>query len=88
MTNKKYWILYVWVTSDLVKRIYQHKEWIIDWFTKKYELKILVYYEVCPTIQSAIMREKQLKWWNRKQKIELIESINKDWHDLYNIIIE
>lgn len=88
MTNKKHWTLYVGVTSNLLQRVYQHREWVIEWFTKRYWLKLLVYYEQCPTIESAIIREKQFKWWNRTYKTELIESINKDWNDLYNTIIE
>ena len=88
MTNKKQWTLYVWVTSNLIKRIYQHRESLVEWFTKKYWLKNLVYYETCPNIETAILREKQLKWWNRITKIRLIESINPDWNDLYNYILE
>ncbi len=86
LANKKDWVLYVWVTSDLIRRIYEHKEWFIDWFTKKYCVKKLVYYEECSDIKDAIVREKQLKWGNRQKKIELIESINKNWNDLYEDI--
>lgn len=88
MTNKKQWTLYIWVTSNLIKRIYQHRESVIEWFTKRYWLKKLVYYEICPNIETAIIREKQLKWWNRATKITLIESTNPDWNDLYDNIIE
>ncbi len=87
LATKKDGVLYVWVTNDLARRIYEHKEWMVDGFTKKYFVKKLVYYEECPTIESAILREKQLKWGSRKSKIELIESINKAWKDLYEDII-
>lgn len=87
LASKKDGVLYVWVTNDLARRIYEHKEWMVDSFTKKYFVKKLVYYEECPTIESAILREKQLKWGSRKSKIELIESINKAWKDLYEDIV-
>ena len=87
LASKKDGVLYVWVTNDLARRIYEHKEWMVDSFTKKYFVKKLVYYEECSTIESAILREKQLKWGSRKSKIELIESINKTWKDLYEDII-
>lgn len=87
LANKKDWVLYVWVTNDLIRRIYEHKEWIADSFTKKYHIKKLVYYEECPSMESAIFREKQLKWGNRQKKIALILLINKDWNDLYDGII-
>lgn len=87
MTNNKGWTLYIWVSSNLVQRIYQHKEWLIEWFTKRYWLKNLVYYEECSTMENAIIREKQLKWGSRQQKIDLIESNNKEWKDLYDQII-
>lgn len=87
LASKKDGVLYIWVTNDLVRRIYEHKEWMVDGFTKRYFVKKLVYYEECPTIESAILREKQLKWGSRKSKIELIESINKVWKDLYEDII-
>jgi len=87
LANKKDGVLYIWVTNNLIRRIYEHKEWIADWFTKKYCVKNLVYYEECPSMESAIIREKQLKWGNRQKKIELINSINKHWGDLYREII-
>ena len=83
MTNKKDGTLYVGVTSDLIKRVYEHKNGLCDGFTKKYGLKILVYYEMCEEITAAIAREKQLKAGSRKRKIDLIESININWFDLY-----
>ena len=87
LANKKNGVLYIGVTSNLLRRIYEHKEWLVDGFTKKYCVKSLVYYEEWTTIDSAISREKQLKWWNRQKKIELIESVNKEWNDLYEDII-
>ena len=82
LTNKKYWTLYIWVTSNLEKRIYQHKNKSIEWFTKKYNINKLVYYEEFENIIDAINREKQLKWWNRKTKITLIEEKNINWEDI------
>ncbi len=82
MSNRKNWTIYVWVTNNITKRVYQHKSKLIDWFTKKYSLTNLVYYEEYNNIVDAINREKQLKWWNRKTKIRLIEEINKNWEDL------
>lgn len=88
LASKKDWVLYVWVTNNLQRRICEHKEWLVDWFTKKYLVKRLVYREECPTMETAIQREKQIKWWSRDDKIRLIESINNNWNDLYDDIIE
>lgn len=74
---------YVGVTSDLVRRISEHKNDMADGFTKKYDVKMLVYYEVHGNVESAILREKQLKKWNRPWKMRLIETVNPDWKDLY-----
>jgi len=87
MSNKNNGTLYIGVTSNLIKRVYEHKNNFVDGFTKKYNLKILVYYEVLDDIQEAIAREKQLKSGSRGKKIELIESMNKEWNDLYESII-
>jgi putative endonuclease len=75
--------LYIGVTSDLVKRVWQHKQNLVDGFTKNYRVHTLVWYEVHDEMESAILREKQLKKWNRQWKIELIEAMNPDWKDLY-----
>jgi len=83
MTNKKYGTLYIGVTSNLIKRVYEHKNSFIDSFTSKYNLKKLVYYEVFDDINEAIKREKQLKKWKRVWKIELIDKFNPTWKDLY-----
>ena len=87
MTNKKDGTLYVGVTSDLIKRVYEHKNGLCDGFTKKYGLKTLVYYEMCEEITAAIAREKQLKAGSRKRKVDLIESINSNWLDLYPVLL-
>lgn len=83
LANKRNGTLYIGVTSDLVKRIYEHKNNLIDGFTKKYNIHLLVYYEKYIDIYEAIQREKQLKKWNRKWKIELIKKFNNSWEDLY-----
>lgn len=79
--------LYVGVTSDLIKRVYEHKSKCVDGFTKKYNVDKLGYYEVFDTIEEAIFREKKLKSISRKKKLELIEINNPDWNDLYYDII-
>jgi len=79
--------LYIGVTSDLIKRVYEHKNQLYDGFSKKYNTKNLVYYEVYDEIAEDIKREKQLKKWNRDWKIELIECFNKEWKDLYEEIL-
>ena len=75
--------IYVGVTSDLVGRVWQHKSGAIEGFTKKHGVKSLVWYECGESIEAAIAREKQLKKWNRLWKIELIETSNPEWRDLY-----
>ena len=85
--NKKNGTLYTGVTSDLVKRVYEHKEKVVEGFTKKYGIDKLGYYEVCNSIVSAIEREKQIKGGSRKKKLELIVKMNPEWNDLYESII-
>jgi len=82
LASKRNGTLYIGVTSNLVERVYEHKNNIIDGFTKKYNIHKLVYYEITDDIESAIRREKQLKKWNRKWKINLIENSNPEWIDL------
>ena len=82
--NRKNGTLYVGVTSNLIQRIYQHKNKLIEGFTKKYNIDKLGYYEIYNDIESAILREKQIKAGSRKKKIDLIEKINPNWEDLYN----
>jgi len=79
--------LYIGVTNDLLKRVYEHKNNLIDGFTKKYSVHRLVYYEQCPDVESALQREKQLKKWNRKWKLGLIEKENPEWIDLYEQLV-
>lgn len=74
---------YVGITSDLKKRIWEHKNETADGFTKKYGIKNLVYYEIYDDAENAIKREKQLKKWNRPWKMRIIEELNPDWNDLY-----
>jgi putative endonuclease len=80
--------LYVGVTNDLVKRVWQHKNKVVEGFTKQYSIDKLGYYEVCNDINSAIAREKQLKGGKRKAKLELIELNNPNWNDLYYDIVD
>jgi putative endonuclease len=84
ITNKSNNVLYTGVTSNLQRRIYEHKEKLIDGFTKRYNISKLVYYETCNDIYGAIIREKQIKAGSRKKKIELIENMNRLWNDLYD----
>ena len=86
MTNKNNTVLYTGVTSDLVKRVYEHKNKLADGFTKKYNAVKLVYYEVFNDISEAIRREKQIKGGSRDNKVRLIESMNPRWDDLYDDI--
>jgi len=74
--------LYIGITNDLVRRVYEHKNKLIEGFIKKYNLTKLVYFELFSDAESAIRREKQLKNWHRQWKINLIESANKEWKDL------
>lgn len=82
LSSMKNWTLYVWVTSNLEKRIYEHKNWIFEGFTKKYNIHSLVWYEEYPTIIEAIEYEKKIKKWRRSKKIELIEKDNPKREDL------
>jgi putative endonuclease len=81
LTNKS-GTLYVGVTNNLERRVYEHKNHLVEGFTKKYKIHKLVYYEDTSDINEAIIREKQLKGWLRRKKIELIESVNPEWKDL------
>ena len=76
--------MYIGVTSNLVKRMHEHKEGLLEGFTKKYKVKDLVYYEQAGDVNEAIIREKQLKKWNRQWKINLIEKENPGWLDLFD----
>ena len=82
MTNQAYTALYTGVTSDLLKRVYEHKDKVTDGFTKRYQVNKLVYYEIFSDPQNAITTEKQIKDRARQKKIELIERMNPQWRDL------
>ncbi len=87
LASKKNGTLYIGVTSDIVKRIYEYKQNLIDGFTKAYDVHALVYFESYKEIEEAILREKQMKKWDRKWKIRLIEEKNPEWEDLYDEIV-
>ncbi len=87
MTNKYNTILYTGVTNNLIKRVFEHKEKTIEGFTKKYNCNKLVWFEEALNIKSAIAKEKQIKKWKKDYKINLINSMNPDWKDLYNFIV-
>jgi len=86
LASRRNGTLYIGVTSCLPKRVYEHKEALAEGFTKAYEVKTLVYYETCDTMEQAIHREKRLKKYTRKQKLALIEKQNPQWNDLYEEI--
>ena len=88
MASDRNGTLYVGVTNSLVRRVFEHREGLIDGFTKEYGLKQLVYFEVFDHPTEAIRREKRLKHWNRKWKLELIEERNPDWRGLWEDIAE
>ena len=79
--------LYMGVTSDLVQRIWQHKNDLAEGFTKRYGVHMLVWYEECGTMEAAISREKAIKEWKRAWKIRLIENRNPEWKDIYNELL-
>ena len=83
MSNTTNTVTYTGVTNDLHRRIYEHKNKLGGGFTTRYNINKLVYYEICENAESAILREKQIKSWSRKDKVELVNTMNKDWHDLY-----
>ncbi len=83
LTSKRNGTLYIGVTNNLLERVNQHKNNLVDGFTKKYDVHNLVYYEAYKNIEDAIAREKCMKKWKRKWKLELIESSNPNWEDLY-----
>jgi putative endonuclease len=86
LASDKNGTLYIGVTSNLIQRIWQHKSNLVDGFTKKYSIHLLVYFERHASMRSAILREKQLKEWQRSWKIRLIQSLNPNWRDLYDEI--
>jgi putative endonuclease len=84
MTNNRNTVLYVGVTNDLIRRVYEHREKLADGFTRKYNIIKLVYYEIFEDIENAILREKQIKAGSRQKKVQLINGINREWRDLYD----
>ena len=96
MTDKQFYVyilatekngtFYVGITSSLAKRIWEHKSEVVDGFTKKHGIKMLVYYEVFGDAENAIKREKRLKKWSRNSKMKAIEEMNPEWNDLYETI--
>ena len=79
--------LYIGVTSNLVARTWQHREHLVEGFTKRYDVTMLVWYELHATMESAILREKQLKKWNREWKLRLVQEFNPEWRDLWDDIV-
>jgi len=86
LANKRHGTLYVGVTNDLIRRIYEHRTNAAESFTKKYNVHHLVYFEHTENIESAILREKQLKKWRRDWKVRLIEESNPNWDDLFSAL--
>ncbi len=86
LASKRNGTLYIGVTNDIARRVFEHKQGLVAGFTKKYNVRILVYVECFDRIDEAIYREKQLKEWQRKWKLELIEKQNPNWNDLYENI--
>lgn len=87
LASRKNGTLYVGVTSNLAARVWQHKHNVVDGFTNQYAVHYLVWYEVHETMESAIVREKAIKKWNRRWKLRLIEKMNPEWQDLYQNIV-
>ena len=87
LASKRNGTLYIGVTDNLVRRVYEHKNNLVDGFTKKYGVHNLVYYEQHQEIEQAILREKRIKRWKRKWKLDLIEEKNPNWDDLYESIL-
>ena len=87
LASKRNGTLYIGLTNNLMKRVYEHKQGMVKGFTKKYHVDKLVYYEETNDANSAISREKQMKMWKRNWKISLIERTNPEWKDLYNNLL-
>ena len=87
LTSRRNGTLYIGVTSDLTKRVWEHKNDLAKGFTKRYSVHRLVWYELHESMDSAIKREKSMKEWKRAWKLRLIESVNPDWQDLYHSIV-
>jgi putative endonuclease len=88
MASSRNGTLYIGFTEDLLKRVYEHKNDLADGFTKRHGVHMLVYYEACEGREGALWREKQLKKWNRRWKLELVERANPRWRDIYEDLLE
>ncbi|KZD21123.1 GIY-YIG nuclease family protein [Tardiphaga sp. 20_F10_N6_6] len=86
LASRKYGTLYIGVTNDLIRRVYEHRSKVVDGFTRRYDVDKLVWFEVYDDVLSAIAREKELKKWRRDWKIRLIEEQNPNWMDLYPVL--
>ena len=87
LASRKRGTLYIGVTRDLIRRVYEHKAGFVPGFTRQYDVKLLVWYQQCDSIISAIQREKQMKAWRRDWKIELVEKTNPYWYELYPALL-
>ena len=87
VTNRRDGILYVGVTSNLPRRVHEHREGLVDGFTQRYGLKRLVWFEACDDIRVAIQREKTMKHWPRAWKVRLVNTMNPGWDDLYETLV-
>ncbi|SMF43711.1 putative endonuclease [Tistlia consotensis] len=87
LSNRRHGTLYVGVTSDVIRRVWEHRTDAVEGFSRRYQLHRLVYFEFHDTMERAIQREKQLKLWRRAWKIQLIEGGNPDWRDLYETLM-
>lgn len=87
LTNRGNTVLYTGVTNNLVRRVYEHREKLLEGFTKRYNINKLVYYETFDSINDAIAREKQIKAGSRQKKLDLIRGLNPDWKDLYGELL-
>lgn len=87
LASRRNGTLYTGVTSDLIQRVWEHKNDLVEGFTKRYGVHLLVWYELHPTMESAISQEKAIKEWKRRWKLELIESLNPDWRDLFEELV-
>jgi len=83
MTSKRNTVLYTGITNDLKRRVYEHKAKLVEGFTERYNINKLIYYEVSRDVESALLREKQIKGGSRAKKIRLVETMNPEWKDLY-----
>ncbi len=87
LASRKNGTLYIGVTSDLIKRVWQHKQKLVEGFTQKYNVSVLVYFEEYSDVKDALKREKNMKAWQRQWKIKIIEENNPNWEDLYSKIV-